>query len=135
MSAPGWLTLLALVLITSFGPWALPQMVQKFYSIRSKADVTRAMTIASVFALFMAFGAYYSGALTHLFYTGRRLAASTETRDRCAKGPIWDKIMPHFITTSGLARRAGDGHRADGLLGLHVQPVVAGAGVQFGHRH
>jgi len=35
VSAPGWLTLLALVLITSFGPWALPQMVQKFYSIRS----------------------------------------------------------------------------------------------------
>jgi Na+/proline symporter len=68
VSAPGWLTLLALVLITSFGPWALPQMVQKFYSIRSQKDVTRALIIASVFALFMSFGAYYSGALTHLFY-------------------------------------------------------------------
>jgi hypothetical protein len=32
VTAPGWLTLLALVMITSFGPWALPQMVQKFYS-------------------------------------------------------------------------------------------------------
>ncbi|HEX2951447.1 MAG TPA: hypothetical protein VHV83_18050 [Armatimonadota bacterium] len=65
---PGSMTLLCLVLITSFGPWALPQMVQKFYSIRSKADVTRAMVIAGIFSLFMAFGAYYSGALTHLFY-------------------------------------------------------------------
>src|SRR5512144_3356180 len=54
----GWMTLLALVLITSFGPWALPQMVQKFYSIRSSKDVKRAMTIAGVFALFMSFGAY-----------------------------------------------------------------------------
>ncbi|HTZ21340.1 MAG TPA: sodium:solute symporter family protein [Opitutaceae bacterium] len=97
VGAPGWLTLLSLVLITSFGPWALPQMVQKFYSIRSRADVTRAMTIASVFALFMAFGAYYSGALTHLFY-GPKLPPELMG----ANGPIWDKIMPQFITTSGL---------------------------------
>jgi SSS family solute:Na+ symporter len=97
VSAPGWLTLVALVMITSFGPWALPQMVQKFYSIRSKADVNRAMIIATVFALFMAFGAYYSGALTHLFY-GPKLPAELIGD----KGPIWDKIMPHFITTSGL---------------------------------
>jgi SSS family transporter len=97
VTAPGWLTLLALVLITSFGPWSLPQMVQKFYSIRDRKDVTRAMTIASVFALFMAFGAYYSGALTHLFY-GPKLPAELIG----PKGPIWDKIMPHFITTSGL---------------------------------
>ncbi len=97
VTAPGWLTLLALVLITSFGPWSLPQMVQKFYSIRDKKDVTRAMTIAGVFALFMAFGAYYSGALTHLYY-GPKLPADLIG----AQGPIWDKIMPHFITTSGL---------------------------------
>ncbi len=97
VSVPGWLTLLSLVLITSFGPWALPQMVQKFYSIRSRDDVNRAMVIAGVFALFMAFGAYYSGALTHLYY-GAKLPPELMS----PKGPIWDKIMPHFITTSGL---------------------------------
>ncbi|HET6411086.1 MAG TPA: sodium:solute symporter family protein [Anaeromyxobacter sp.] len=97
VTLPGWMTLLALVLITSFGPWALPQMVQKFYSIRSPKDVTRAMVIAGVFALFMAFGAYYSGALTHLFY-GPKLPPDLIG----PKGPIFDKIMPHFITTSGL---------------------------------
>lgn len=97
VTVPGSLTLFALVLITSFGPWALPQMVQKFYSIRSKADINRAVTIATVFALFMAFGAYYSGALTHLFY-GAKLPAELMSD----KGPIWDKIMPHFITTSNL---------------------------------
>jgi Na+/proline symporter len=95
--APGWLTLAALVLITSLGPWALPQMVQKFYSIRSRADVTRALVIAGVFSVFMAFGAYFSGALTHLHY-GPSLPAELVG----PKGPIWDKIMPHFITTSGL---------------------------------
>jgi len=97
INLPGWVTLLSLVLITSFGPWALPQMVQKFYSIRSKADVTRAMTIAGIFAIFMAFGAYYSGALTHMFF-GAKLPAELMG----PKGPIFDKIMPLFITTSGL---------------------------------
>lgn len=97
VTSPGWLSLTALVLITSFGPWALPQMVQKFYSIRSRDDVARAMLIAGVFALFMAFGAYYSGALTHLYY-GAKLPPELMG----PKGPIWDKIMPHFITTSGL---------------------------------
>jgi len=97
VAVPGWLTLAALVLITSLGPWALPQMVQKFYSIRSRTDVTRALLIAGVFALFMSFGAYYSGALTHLRY-GARLPPELVG----PSGPIWDKIMPHFITTSGL---------------------------------
>jgi SSS family solute:Na+ symporter len=97
VTAPGWLTLAALVLITSLGPWALPQMVQKFYSIRSRADVSRALVIAGVFSLFMAFGAYFSGALTHLYY-GPRLPPELVG----PAGPIWDKIMPHFITTSGL---------------------------------
>jgi solute:Na+ symporter, SSS family len=97
LAVPGWLTLAALVVITSLGPWALPQMVQKFYSIRSRADVTRALVIAGVFSIFMAFGAYFSGALTHLYY-GPTLPAELVG----PKGPIWDKIMPHFITTSGL---------------------------------
>jgi SSS family transporter len=97
VTIPCWLTLASLVLITSFGPWALPQMVQKFYSIRSRADVKRAMVIATVFALFLSFSAYYSGALTHLFY-GPKLPPELIG----PKGPIWDKIMPHFIITSGL---------------------------------
>jgi Na+/proline symporter len=97
LAIPGWLTLAALVLITSLGPWALPQMVQKFYSIRSRADVTRALVIAGVFSLFMAFGAYFSGALTHLYY-----GPSLPPELIGASGPIWDKIMPHFITTTGL---------------------------------
>ena len=55
------------------------------------------MVIAGVFALFMSFGAYYSGALSHLYY-GPKLPEVLMG----PKGPIWDKIMPHFITTAGL---------------------------------
>ncbi len=91
---PGSLILISLILITSFGPMALPQMVQKFYSIRSKADVVRAMTIAGVFAFFMTFGAYYSGALTHLYYD------SGLPNEILFNGkPNLDQLMPHFITT------------------------------------
>lgn len=95
---PGWLILASLVLITSFGPWALPQMVQKFYSIRSRADVTRAMIIATIFAAFMSFGAYYSGALTHLFFTNPKVDFAP-ILDAATKKPNLDLLMPHFITT------------------------------------
>jgi SSS family transporter len=109
LAVPGFVTLVALVTITSFGPWALPQMVQKFYSIRSKADVTRIIVIAGIFSLFMAFGAYFSGALTHLapfavdktksiLFNGEVIAQVTKSGN-----PNWDIIMPHFITNSGLS--------------------------------
>jgi SSS family transporter len=94
---PGWVTFLCLVLITSFGPWALPQMVQKFYSIRSQADVKRAMIIATVFALFMSFGAYYSGALTHLFFTDPKTDLAP-IADAATHKPNLDLLMPFFIT-------------------------------------
>jgi|WetSurMetagenome_2_1015567.scaffolds.fasta_scaffold00012_100 solute:Na+ symporter, SSS family len=91
---PGSAILISLVLITSFGPMALPQMVQKFYSIRSKADVTKAMVIAGFFAFFMSFGAYYSGALTHIYYIdGLPQAIMADGK------PNLDQLMPQFITT------------------------------------
>ena len=95
---PGWVTLVSLVLITSFGPWALPQMVQKFYSIRSKADVNRAMIIATIFALFMSFGAYYSGALTHLFFTNPKTDLAP-IMDAATQKPNLDLLMPYFVVT------------------------------------
>lgn len=95
---PGWLILASLVLITSFGPWALPQMVQKFYSIRSRKDVTRAMIIATVFAGFMSFGAYYSGALTHLFFTNPKVDFAPIMDASTHKANL-DLLMPHFIVT------------------------------------
>lgn len=63
---PGWVTLASLVVITSLGPWGLPQMVQKFYSIRSGDQIKRAMIVATLFALVITFGGYFTGALSHL---------------------------------------------------------------------
>jgi len=91
-----WL-LIALIFITSIGPWALPQMVQKFYSIRSKMDITRTIIIAGIFSLFMAFGAYFSGAMTHLQWAGELPAALMN-----GTTPVYDKIMPYFITSTDI---------------------------------
>ena len=96
-SSYGMWILLALIIITSIGPWALPQMVQKFYSIRSKADIKRTIIIAGIFSFFMAFGAYYSGALTHLKWGNVLPPALTENG-----APLFDKIMPYFITHGGV---------------------------------
>ena len=90
-SGPGWLSLAALVLVTSLGPWGMPQMVQKFYSLKSKADVNRAMYVATAFALLISAAAYFSGALTHLYYTALPLDPAT------AK-PSADYLMPRLLT-------------------------------------
>ena len=82
---PGWVTLASLVIITSFGPWGLPQMVQKFYSIKSELHIKSAMIVCTIFALLMAFGAYYTGALTHLFY-------------QVPPSKNIDELMPIFLT-------------------------------------
>ncbi len=63
---PNWLTLASLVVLTSVGPWGLPQMVQKFYSIKSGEQVKRAMIVATLFALIVTLGGYFTGAMTHI---------------------------------------------------------------------
>ena len=88
---PGWMVLAALVLITSIGPWGMPQMVQKFYSLKSERDATRAMIVATGFALLISFAAYFSGALTHLFYQALPVDPST------GKASV-DYLMPHLLT-------------------------------------
>jgi len=96
---PPWLTLLSLVVITSFGPWGLPQMVQKFYSIKSEADIRRAMIVASAFSFFIAFGAYFTGALTHLFYSGDVKAMLAAKYHLPPGKDALDYLMPDFLTT------------------------------------
>lgn len=68
VGAPGFWSLFGLVVLTSLGAWGLPQMVQKFYSIKSERMIMAATVIATVFAFVCTFSAYFSGALTHLFF-------------------------------------------------------------------
>ena len=60
-------SLLALVLLTSLGVWALPQTVHKYYAIRDKKAITQGVVVSTAFALIIGFAAYFTGALSFFF--------------------------------------------------------------------
>lgn len=60
-------SLIALTLLTSFGVWALPQTIHKYYAIRDKKAITQGIVISTVFALVIGFSAYFTGALNVFF--------------------------------------------------------------------
>ena len=64
---PDPLNLLGVVLLTSLGTWGLPQMVQKFYAIKSEKDINKGMIISTVFAMVVAGGCYFLGGFGRLF--------------------------------------------------------------------
>lgn len=61
------MTLLSLICLTSFGVWALPQTVHKYYAIRDKKAIAQGTVVSTVFALVIGFGAYFVGALYKLY--------------------------------------------------------------------
>ena len=65
---PDPLNLLGVVILTSLGTWGLPQMVQKFYAIKSEKDISKGTIISTVFALVVAGGCYFLGGFGRLFY-------------------------------------------------------------------
>ena len=59
--------LLSVVILTSLGTWGLPQMVQKFYAIKSENDIRKGTVISTVFAVVVAGGCYFLGGFGRLF--------------------------------------------------------------------
>lgn len=51
---PDPLALLFVVILTSLGTWGLPQMVGKFYAIKSEKDIHKGTVISTVFAIIVA---------------------------------------------------------------------------------
>ena len=71
--------LLGVVLLTSLGTWGLPQMVQKFYAIKSEKAINKGMIISTVFAAIVAGGCYFLGGFGRLF--ADRVNVATEGYD------------------------------------------------------
>ena len=65
---PDPLSLLGVVLLTSLGTWGLPQMVSKFYAIKSEGAIHKGTVISTVFALVIAGGCYFLGGFGRLFF-------------------------------------------------------------------
>jgi SSS family solute:Na+ symporter len=78
--------LLGVVLLTSLGTWGLPQMVQKFYAIKSEKAINKGMIISTVFALVVAGGCYFLGGFGRLY---------SDKVDIAANG--FDSIIPTML--------------------------------------
>ncbi len=64
---PDPLGLFGVMILTSLGTWGLPQMVQKFYAIKSEKAINKGMIVSTVFAVVIAGGCYFLGGFGRLF--------------------------------------------------------------------
>ena len=85
---PDPIALITVVILTSLGTWGLPQMIGKFYAIKSESMIQKGTLISTVFAIIVAGGCYFLGGFGRLFITPDEM-----------KG--FDQIIPTMI--SGLA--------------------------------
>jgi SSS family solute:Na+ symporter/sodium/proline symporter len=90
---PGWWPLFSLVFLTSVAPFAMPQLVQKFYAIRDKRSIKTGMVASTFFALLIGGVAYFIGSTTRLFITPENTAIAFKDGV-----PIFDRLMPEMLT-------------------------------------
>ena len=64
---PDPLNLLGVVILTSLGTWGLPQMIHKFYTIRSEKAIATGTVISTLFAVVISGGSYFLGGFGRLF--------------------------------------------------------------------
>ncbi len=95
---PDPLGLLSVVILTSLGTWGLPQMVQKFYAIKSEKSIDKGTIISTIFAVVVAGGCYFLGGFGRLFTT-------QEAVTRRAMTPLFRPCSPACRCAD---RRGGD---------------------------
>lgn len=82
--------LMGVVVLTSLGTWGLPQMVQKFYAIKSEKSVYTGTIISTFFAAIVAGGCYFLGGFGRLFSTPELVAQNG-----------YDSIVPEMLSNLG----------------------------------
>jgi len=103
---PDPVSILAIVILTAFGTWGLPQMVTKFYAIKSTKDIPISATVSSILALVLAGGCYFHGSFGRLY---------GDVIERNASGAvIYDSIVPKMLE-----------RLPDSFIGLVVLLVLA----------
>jgi len=84
---PDPINLLGVVILTSLGTWGLPQMVQKFYAIKSEKSINTGTVVSTFFALIVAGGCYFLGGFGRLF---------SDKIDITANG--FDSVVPTMLS-------------------------------------
>jgi len=64
---PDPINLIGVILLTSFGTWGLPQLVSRFYSIKSENLIRKGTIISTVFAIVVSCGCYFLGSFGRLY--------------------------------------------------------------------
>jgi len=91
---PGLWPLISLIILTSVAPFAMPQLVQKFYAIKDKKSIKTGMIASTFFALLIGGVAYFVGSTTPLFLDKVKSAAVFTAEGK----PIYDRLMPELLT-------------------------------------
>ncbi|MBR2835305.1 MAG: sodium/solute symporter [Coriobacteriales bacterium] len=92
MFGPDLFNLLGVVVLTSLGTWGLPQMVQKFYAIKTGPAIKQGAIISTVFAFVIAGGSYFLGGFGRLYADSIAYNPTTGL-------PIYDSIIPTMLGT------------------------------------
>lgn len=91
---PGWWPLFSLIVLTSIAPFAMPQLIQKFYAIRDRRSVRIGMFASTFFALLIGVIAYFMGSTTRIFLN----PADTPGAFFENGAPNVDALMPELLT-------------------------------------
>lgn len=94
LSAKSAISLIATVLMTSFGTWGLPQMIQKYFGIKDDKQAKRGIVISTFFAFLVAGGGYFIGSLCHRFFTAEEISTF--------KTPVQDYVVPNMLKAANL---------------------------------
>lgn len=76
------------ILLTSFGPWGLPQMVTKYYAVKDDGAIKRGTIISTIFCAIIGCGAYLTGSMSRLVL-GNELPAGGH-----------DEVIPSVLLTA-----------------------------------
>jgi SSS family solute:Na+ symporter/sodium/proline symporter len=90
---PGWWPLLSLILLTSIAPFAMPQLIQKFYAIKDRKAIRTGMFASAFFALLIGCIAYFLGSTTRVFITPETSPAAFLEGGK----PNVDALMPELL--------------------------------------
>jgi solute:Na+ symporter, SSS family len=91
---PGLWPLFSLIFLTSVAPFAMPQLVQKFYAIRDRKAVRIGMVASTLFSILIATSAYFTGATCRVFMTPENSPAAFS-----GGKPVFDALMPEMFTS------------------------------------
>ena len=90
---PNPIFLFFVVMLTSLGTWGLPQMVGKFYAIKSEDSIKKGTIISTIFAIVVAGGCYFLGGFGKLYHS-QMVAGGFISETGAVK---FDKVVPTML--------------------------------------